>query len=149
MADQVENLVVLNDTLTQKMNTIISASDKKNKILLEELRKRRVLNEKETVIIERETQLKQLQNMLAAKDSASNALKNKLTDALAAFRNKGLTVTEQDGKVYVSMEAKLLFASGSTAVDASGKKHCKKLLRPLQMKAMWRSLWRDTPTRIN
>ncbi len=123
MADQVENLVVLNDTLTQKMNTIISASDKKNKILLEELRKKEgVLNEKETVIIERETQLKQLQNMLAAKDSASNALKNKLTDALAAFRNKGLTVTEQDGKVYVSMEAKLLFASGSTAVDASGKK---------------------------
>jgi chemotaxis protein MotB len=123
MSDQVENLVVLNDTLTQKMNTIISASDKKNKILLEELRKKEVvLNEKETVIVERETQLKQLQDMLAAKDSASNALKNKLTDALSAFRNKGLTVTEQDGKVYVSMEAKLLFASGSTAVDASGKK---------------------------
>jgi chemotaxis protein MotB len=123
MAEQLENLSVLNDTLTQKMNTLISASDKKNKVLLEELRKKEViLNEKENVIVERETRLKQLESMLAAKDSASNALKNKLSEALIAFRNKGLTVTEKDGKVYVSLEAKLLFASGSTAVDANGKK---------------------------
>jgi len=133
MSDQLYNLVVLNDTLTQKMNSIISASDKKNKILLEELRKKEViLNEKETVIVERETRLKQLETMLAAKDSASNALKNKLSEALSAFRNKGLTVTEKDGKVYVSMEAKLLFASGSTAVDASGKKALQEIAAALE-----------------
>jgi len=133
MSDQLDNLVVLNDTLTQKMNSIISASDKKNKILLEELRKKEViLNEKETVIVERETRLKQLETMLAAKDSASNALKNKLSEALSAFRNKGLTVTEKDGKVYVSMEAKLLFASGSTAVDASGKKALQEIAAALE-----------------
>jgi chemotaxis protein MotB len=69
---------------------------------------------------------------MAAKDSASNALKNKLSKALEAFKNKGLSVTEKDGKVYVSMEAKLLFASGSTAVDENGKKALLEIADALQ-----------------
>jgi chemotaxis protein MotB len=137
LRDQVENLSVLNDTLTQKMNTLLVASSKENRLLLEEIKrkeeairekegvikdKENLIKEKESAIAERETKLKDLQQMMAAKDSASNALKDKLSKALEAFKNKGLTVTEKDGKVYVSMEAKLLFASGSTAVDENGKK---------------------------
>jgi chemotaxis protein MotB len=136
LRDQVENLSVLNDTLTQKMNTLLVASSKENRLLLEEIKrkeeairekegvikdKENLIKEKESAIAERETKLKDLQQMMAAKDSASNALKDKLSKALEAFKNKGLTVTEKDGKVYVSMEAKLLFASGSTAVDENGK----------------------------
>jgi chemotaxis protein MotB len=137
LRDQVDNLSVLNDTLTQKMNTLLVASSKENRLLLEEIKrkedalrekegvikdKENLIQEKESAIAERETKLKDLQQMMAAKDSASNALKDKLSKALEAFKNKGLTVTEKDGKVYVSMEAKLLFASGSTAVDENGKK---------------------------
>jgi chemotaxis protein MotB len=49
-------------------------------------------------------------------------LKNKLQNALLGFKDMGLSVTEKDGKVYVSMEAQLLFATGSTVVDPKGKK---------------------------
>jgi chemotaxis protein MotB len=60
--------------------------------------------------------------MLDDQKAASEALKEKIQAALLGFKDKGLTVREEDGKVYVSMEAKLLFASGSTVVDPNGKK---------------------------
>jgi hypothetical protein len=49
-------------------------------------------------------------------------LKETLSKSLKAFEGKGLTVTERDGKVYVSMENKLLFESGSWTVGTEGKK---------------------------
>ena len=140
LRDQVDNLTTLNDTLTQKMNTLLVASSKENKLLLEELRRKEAalkvkeaeVKEKESAIAEREAKLQDLQRMMAAKDSAAQALRAKLTKALEAFKNKGLTVTERDGKVYVSMEAKLLFASGSTAVDNKGREALLEIAQALQ-----------------
>jgi chemotaxis protein MotB len=140
LRDQVDNLTTLNDTLSQKMNTLLVASSKENKLLLEELRRKEAalkvkeaeVKEKESAIAEREAKLQDLQHMMAAKDSAAQALRAKLTKALEAFKNKGLTVTERDGKVYVSMEAKLLFASGSTAVDTKGKEALLEIAQALQ-----------------
>ncbi len=140
LRDQVDNLTTLNDTLTQKMNTLLVASSKENKLLLEELRRKEnalkvkeaEVKEKEVAIAEREAKLQDLQRMMAAKDSAAQALRAKLTKALEAFKNKGLTVTERDGKVYVSMEAKLLFASGSTAVDSKGREALLEIAQALQ-----------------
>jgi chemotaxis protein MotB len=40
---------------------------------------------------------------------------------LNGFEGKGLTVEQKNGKVYVSMENKLLFKSGSWAVNSEGK----------------------------
>jgi chemotaxis protein MotB len=48
-------------------------------------------------------------------------LKETLLKSLKAFDGKGLTVYEKDGKVYVSMENKLLFQTGSWAVNSEGK----------------------------
>ena len=50
------------------------------------------------------------------------ALKDKLSKALNAFEGKGLTVEQRNGKVYVSMENKLLFGTGSYAVGVEGRK---------------------------
>ena len=47
-------------------------------------------------------------------------LRKKVSDALLGFENQGLTITQKNGKVYVSLEEKLLFKSGSTAVDPKG-----------------------------
>jgi len=70
---------------------------------------------------EKEARLNELQNILAQKDAEVKALKNKVADALKGFENKGLTVYEKNGKVYVSLEEKLLFASGSWDIDNKGK----------------------------
>lgn len=70
---------------------------------------------------EREARVQELEGMIAAKDSAMNALKDKVKEALLGFADKGIAVEERNGRIYVSMEAKLLFASGSTEVGAEGQ----------------------------
>ena len=65
--------------------------------------------------------LAELEGMMASKDAAMKKLKETLSKALRGFEGKGLTVQEKNGKVYVSMENKLLFGSGSWAVGAEGK----------------------------
>ena len=64
----------------------------------------------------------ELESIMAAKEAAMKKLKDALSKSLKAFEGKGLTVNQRDGKVYVSMENKLLFESGSWAVGSEGKK---------------------------
>lgn len=66
--------------------------------------------------------LNELESYIAAKDASMRKLKETLSKALNAFEGKGLTVEQKNGKVYVSMENKLLFQTGSWAVGVEGKK---------------------------
>lgn len=95
---------------------------------VELLRKENVLNTLESELItkqkllaEREARVNELEEMIQRKDEAMKLLKNKVALALKGFENKGLTVIEKNGKIYVSLEAKLLFQSGSTKVEEGGK----------------------------
>lgn len=81
---------------------------------------------------EREKRLKELEGVLSRKDSTVKALKNKITEALLGFKESGLTVEMKNGKVYVSVEERLLFASGSWAVDVKGQDALKKLAKVLE-----------------
>ncbi len=65
--------------------------------------------------------LSELEAYIAAKDANMKKLKETLMKSLKAFDGKGLTVHEKDGKVYVSMENKLLFQTGSWSVNAEGR----------------------------
>ncbi|SFE92982.1 OmpA family protein [Thermophagus xiamenensis] len=64
--------------------------------------------------------LLELEQALAQKDSASRALRQAIADALTGFDQSQLKVHMKNGKVYVSMEEKLLFGSGSYQVSAEG-----------------------------
>ena len=76
-----------------------------------------------------------LEDILKKKDEASNVLKKKLSEALFNFENKGLTITQKNGKVYVSMDESLLFASGKTAVEPKGVEALKNLAKVLEQNA--------------
>ena len=69
----------------------------------------------------RSKRVDELEGALAAKDANMKALKNSISKALTNFEGKGLTVEQRDGKVYVSMENKLLFQSGSWKIGVEGK----------------------------
>lgn len=69
---------------------------------------------------QRNARLAELEKVLGEQQAAVQALKKKVSDALLGFENQGLTVTQKNGKVYVSLEEKLLFKSGSTTVDPKG-----------------------------
>ncbi len=77
---------------------------------------------KSSLLTEREQRVNELEEMIQRKDDAVKALKSKVANALKGFENKGLTVVQKNGKIYVSLEAKLLFSSGSTVVETEGKK---------------------------
>ncbi len=81
---------------------------------------------------EKQQKLIELQRVLTQKDSMVTALKNTVTNALMGFTDKGLKVEERNGKVYVSLENKLLFASGSTAVGTEGQKALAELASVLE-----------------
>lgn len=69
----------------------------------------------------REQRVNELESILARKDSAVNALKSKVQKALLGFENNGLTIEQKNGKVYVSLDESLLFASGSYNIEKKGK----------------------------
>ncbi len=79
------------------------------------------LKTKQKLLEEREQRVNELEELLKRQEDALKALKKKVTDALIGFENQGLKVEQKNGKIYVSMEAKLLFKSGSIVVEAEGK----------------------------
>lgn len=80
----------------------------------------------------RNARLIELERMLNAKDSIMIALRKKVADALFGFEGKGLTVSIQNGKVYVSLEEKLMFKSGSYEIDSKGAAAIKQLIPVLE-----------------
>ncbi len=76
--------------------------------------------------------LQEVNKALADKQNEINAVKAKVSKALTGFQDKGLQVEVKDGKVYVSMEDKLMFASGSWAVSKDGLQAIKELARVLE-----------------
>lgn len=90
------------------------------------------LNNKLKLLADREQRVNELEEMIKRKDEAVVALKNKVANALKGFENKGLTVVHKNGKIYVSLEAKLLFKTGSTFVEEEGKKALIELAKVLE-----------------
>jgi chemotaxis protein MotB len=78
------------------------------------------LKEKQRLLIEREKRVNELEEAIRKKEAAVQLLKAKVANALRGFENKGLSVVQKNGKIYVSLEAKLLFKSGSTFVEEEG-----------------------------
>lgn len=87
----------------------------------DELRKKEAaLNETNSKLESRESRISELEGLIHKQDSSLKALKDNLTQALIGYKDKGITVEERNGKVYVSLEERLLFSSGSIVVDKAG-----------------------------
>ena len=76
--------------------------------------------------------LADLKAALRKNDSITNSIRKAVADALMGFEGKGLTVHMKDGKVYVSLEEKLLFASGKWDVSKDGIAALKNLAKVLE-----------------
>ena len=90
------------------------------------------LKNKAQLLAEREQRVNELEELIRRKDDAAKLLKAKVANALKGFESQGLSVVQKNGKIYVSMEAKLLFASGSVFVEPNGKKALVELAKVLE-----------------
>jgi len=111
-----------NDALASNMNKnreLLAQLEAKEKAMAAEQDR---LNKLRDELASSTQRLNELESMIAAKDASMKKLKETLSKALNAFEGKGLTVEQKNGKVYVSMENKLLFQTGSWAVGTEGRK---------------------------
>lgn len=144
----------LNNELLAKNEKLYNSSLEENKKLLVDLERakealqlkedslyklEREVQEKQSALakaqkdlLEREVRIKELDSLLQAQRSASELLREKLEAALLNYKNKGISVREENGKVYVSMEAQLLFASGKTEINAEGRSAIVQLAQIIQ-----------------
>ena len=79
------------------------------------------LSSRQMTIAEQAKRLSDLQNMIQAQKDVLNKLQKTIADALMNFKPDELTVSVQNGNIYVSLQEKLLFKSGSDVVDPKGK----------------------------
>lgn len=123
------------DALEKNSSASITANSEKNRELLAQLEaKEQALaaeNQRlETIkkqLQDRSNRVAELEKVISDKDAAMTILKDAISRALTDFEGKGLTIEQRDGKVYVSMENKLLFSSGSWAVGTEGRKAVQQL----------------------
>lgn len=133
---RINELRELNDVLNEQSSDRLAQMIAENEALLRNLASTREelqaqedslvalgadLEARRTELAARSARVEELEELLAARDAAATALRNRVAEALLGFKDKGLTVEQRDGKVYVSLEAKLLFPSGSTAINAEGR----------------------------
>ena len=124
-----ENLSSAYSALEKNSTKSLEENAKKNRALLDEINEKEealgLENERlmdlEADMQERSIRITELENLIAAKDKAMKDLKDAISKALTAFEGKGLMVEQRNGKVYVSLENKLLFKSGSWSAGKQGR----------------------------
>ncbi len=76
------------------------------------------LQSAEKAILAKQRKVNELSATIEKQNQAMKSLRQRVADALSGFEGKGLQVINKEGKVYVSMDEKLLFMSGHWEVDA-------------------------------
>jgi chemotaxis protein MotB len=135
-----EDLIKGNVRETQKLLEELRAAQdnlQKKEDLLKQLsesldNKKATLDELTFELEKRNARMAELEKILDAQKKIVQDLKTKVSEALLGFENNGLTVTMKNGKVYISLDEKLLFKSGSYDIDANGRNALKKLAGVLE-----------------
>ncbi|NMM50257.1 OmpA family protein [Marinigracilibium pacificum] len=136
----INSLESSNSELEQKLSSTISSfesslSQKERSLLQKEsqldsaLRENRNLNED---LNSRAEKINELEAMIAEKNAAVEKIRNIVSNALLNFEKSDLTVSIQNGKVYVSLSEQLLFKSGSKDIDPKGIEAIKQLANVLK-----------------
>ena len=131
MGQSIEKQRLMAD-LEKRKSDLLFLEDQQRAFEIELNNKKQQLEDMSVELQKREQRVNELEEIIANKDAMVRALKEKVANALLGFRDKGLSVIEKNGKVYISMDAKLLFASGSTKVDSEGIKALKELAKVLE-----------------
>ena len=122
---QRDKLKIAYDQLQKEYSSLEKNSDQAIKAEIERL------NSLKKELDGKSSRVAELEGKLAAQDKNLRNLKESLSKALFEFEGKGLTVEQKNGKVYVSMENKLLFPSGSWTVSSEGKNAVEQLAEVL------------------
>ena len=153
LQDKYNELSDTYDLLTSKSSRFMAEKAKETKKLLEQLEQAQIalfekedelnnisnyldVKEKELKLAEQELsarlmRVSELETIINRKDSMVTALKKSISKALIGLEGEGLTIEKRNGKVYISLEEDLLFASGKYVVNDGGVMALNKLATAL------------------
>jgi len=135
-----EELIRGNVSETKKLLTELQAAQadlKQKEDVLRQLEQsmdmKKISLDELTLELERKNaKMAELEKILDDQKRIAEELRRKVSEALLGFENNGLTISNRNGKVYVSLDEKLLFKTASWDIDANGRNALKKLAGVLE-----------------
>ena len=127
MAEKAKETKELLSQLETTQSELFAKEDQLNKSTLELEEKERKLLDSQNELELRSLRVAELEAINNRKDSMVTALKQKISKALIGLEGDGLTIEQRNGKVYISLEEDLLFASGKYEINQTGKQALDKL----------------------
>ena len=132
ISDKAKEIKELLEQLESAENEIFNKEDELNKLLKSlELKEQELKLAQENLKI-RSVRVSELEEIIYKKDSVVSLLKKTISKALIGLEGEGLTVVKRNGKVYISLEEDLLFASGKYDINSKGISALNKLANALE-----------------
>tara|TARA_B110000116_G_scaffold205521_1_gene180663 strand:- start:190 stop:1092 length:903 start_codon:yes stop_codon:yes gene_type:complete len=131
MAEKAKEIKELLKQLEKTQTELFAKEDELNKSIANLQEKERKLLNSQNELEQRSLRVAELETIINRKDSIVTALKQKISKALIGLEGDGLTIVQRNGKVYISLEEDLLFASGKYEVNQTGKQALDKLSEAL------------------
>ena len=131
MADKAKETKKLLEQLEQAQTELFAKEDELNKLSASLEAKEDELKLAQEELDARSARETELETIINKKDSIVTALKSSISKALIGLEGEGLTVVQKNGKVYISLEEDLLFASGKYEVNSGGVSALSKLATAL------------------
>ena len=127
MAEKAKETKNLLEQLEQAQTELFMKEDELNKLSASLGSKEEELKLAQEELDARSIRVTELESIINKKDSLVTALKRSISKALIGLEGEGLTVVQKNGKVYISLEEDLLFASGKYEVNIGGINALRKL----------------------
>jgi chemotaxis protein MotB len=131
MSDKAKETKQLLEQLEQAQSELFAKEDELSKLSSSLEAKEEELKLAQENLDARSTRVAELESIINKKDSIVTALKQTISKALIGLEGEGLTIEQRNGKVYISLEEALLFASGKYEVNRGGVAALNKLATAL------------------
>ena len=120
MSEKAKETKLLLEQLEEAQTKLLKKEDDLNKLSATLSEKGNELNNAQRILEERSARVNELEKIINQKDSLVTAIKNKVQKALTGLEGDGLTIEQRNGKIYISLEEDLLFASGKYVINQTG-----------------------------
>ena len=120
MADKARETKELLGQLERAQTALFAKEDELNVLSNSLDAKKEELKLAEEELSARSIRVAELETIINRKDSIVTSLKKSISKALIGLEGEGLTIEQRNGKVYISLEEDLLFASGKYIVNNGG-----------------------------
>lgn len=118
--------------LEMSRNELLKFEDSLRKLESELEAERLSLENSQKELALKEQKINELNEVLELKNSYMKLLRTKIEEALFSLKGEGLSLEQKQGKIYVRMDASLLFPSGSVIMNEKGKAAIIRLAKSIQ-----------------